>query len=341
MWVPTPLALPQTTEADEVFLIEYRAMQLLDLDVAWAISWFEVEDSPRPLAKIEPRFVSVLPLAEGAAGEAFWPPKRLQRRTVAARQERQAPGRQADFRPTPEQHNADEPEAGEEDPEADEGVEDEQADEGPEHEDLLWQLALAPQLWSESSQGPPPRPAEQPPPPASSDAPAPPTPPAEAVRSPPPASEPAAEDQAQPPPAQLRRRGSAVGPRGPTGIADSTIMVLGGKISYYANKNTFEAVCDNPLHGRCVMSRTSRGRSSKAGKAAGRPLGFLLCWLEQNGCQTKAQHWDRGLWQYDLTARQAARRKLMDTPGGPELAAWERPPARGEGLEPDTLDGLM
>ena len=52
----------------------------------------------------------------------------------------------------------------------------------------------------------------------------------------------------------------AVGVRGPTVAAAATLTLANGRIAYYANKQMFEAVCNNKAHGHCVMSRTSKGR---------------------------------------------------------------------------------
>ena len=129
--------------------------------------------------------------------------------------------------------------------------------------------------------------------------------------------------------------------RGPTRMADATITVEGGRISYYANKSTFEAVCGNHLHGRCVLSRTSRGRAGRGSRAAGRPLAFLLCWLNLHECPSKSDHWEKTTWAFSHAERLAARNQLMETPGGPALAAFERPTRPDEGEEPEGLDGLL
>ena len=71
------------------------------------------------------------------------------------------------------------------------------------------------------------------------------------------------------------------------------LHVAGGKVTYYS-RGFFTATCSNPLHGKCVLSRSAEaGRKS----SQGRPLSFLVCWLSQGpGHLTKADHWDKTRW---------------------------------------------
>ena len=63
--------------------------------------------------------------------------------------------------------------------------------------------------------------------------------------------------------------------RGIIGISEATFYVHGGKISYYPSKNSFEAVCGNKDHKRCVLTRTSKGRAARGGKVvAGEAMWF-------------------------------------------------------------------
>ena len=135
----------------------------------------------------------------------------------------------------------------------------------------------------------------------------------------------------------------AVGPRLP---AEALATFVGlGKIAFHQSKQSFEATCFNHRHGHCVLSRTCKGRALRhVGVVAGRPLGFLVCWILQSGaCDSKAQHWDKDTWKevFSLEARQKAREQLMGMPGGPTLAAHERARAAGEPEEPTTLEGLL
>eukprot|EP00971_Amphidinium_carterae_P206035 4088861-Amphidinium_carterae.3 len=75
-----------------------------------------------------------------------------------------------------------------------------------------------------------------------------------------------------------------------------------GKITYYPHRQIFEAVCVHPDHNAdgatCKMSRTSKGKQTKAGMQGGRPCGFLLAWLKWGSeLHFKQQHWDKLAWE--------------------------------------------
>ena len=53
--------------------------------------------------------------------------------------------------------------------------------------------------------------------------------------------------------------------------AEVVVQVEGGFLSYY-RQGVFTATCSNPLHQRCVLTRTAKGGRSEA---QGRPLGLL------------------------------------------------------------------
>ena len=75
--------------------------------------------------------------------------------------------------------------------------------------------------------------------------------------------------------------------------------------------------------------------------AAGRPLGFLLAWLHHSEVPTRAEHWDRTGWIFSHEERSHLREEMLKTQDGQQLASFERPRREGEGIEPDTLEGLM
>ena len=125
-----------------------------------------------------------------------------------------------------------------------------------------------------------------------------------------------------------------------------TTLDLGelGKISYHNSKEAFECVCSQPGHIGCTLSRTSKGRRSANQVVAGRPLGFLACWMLFGGeCASKEEHRDKKTWgdRFTLAERQVAREWLVAQPGSEALFAFERPQEEGEETEPPTLLGLL
>eukprot|EP00971_Amphidinium_carterae_P178339 3537993-Amphidinium_carterae.2 len=139
----------------------------------------------------------------------------------------------------------------------------------------------------------------------------------------------------------------AIGLRGSTGVADAVAFITGGKISYYAGRNSFEASCMNASHSqclRCTISRTSRGRMRQGQETniGGRPCGFLACWLADHTVATRQQHLNKDVMRgYDLERRTAARAALMTTAAGRDLCQYERALLPGEADEPVTLAGLL
>eukprot|EP00971_Amphidinium_carterae_P347056 6488871-Amphidinium_carterae.4 len=138
------------------------------------------------------------------------------------------------------------------------------------------------------------------------------------------------------------------GLRGRTGVADAVAYFDNGRISYYCNKSSFEAVCSNPKHGplgSCNMTRTSKGRlrGGVETEIAGRPLGFLAHWIDCGAAvDTKEQHKSRAsLEGYSYVARLAARQKLLERQAGRDLSAFERAQHVGEEIEPATLYGYI
>ena len=128
----------------------------------------------------------------------------------------------------------------------------------------------------------------------------------------------------------------------PRGSAEVTYHVPGGTIAYYRSKQAFQAVCDNAAHGRCVLTRTSRGRAAgpDGAQRGGRPIGFLAAWLSAGeNCATKAEHWVR--LDNGHADRLALRQQIAQTPEGVRLMSFERPLADGEEVEPLDLRGLL
>ena len=128
---------------------------------------------------------------------------------------------------------------------------------------------------------------------------------------------------------------SPSGLRAPRGAAAQVISahVPGGRISWYASKNAFEAVCSNRRHGKCVMTRTAAGSagSSTTPSVGGRPCGFLAAWLANSEhTVTKASHWGIDCQLSPLDVRAAARERLKALPNGTELLSMERPTSAGE-----------
>lgn len=125
-----------------------------------------------------------------------------------------------------------------------------------------------------------------------------------------------------PPPAMLRNRGRAT----------SSVALVGGTMAYYESKSSFQAVCNNALHGNCVLTR---GSSSRA-HMSGRPCGLLAAWLMSSALfETKEEHWAYlDELRDDRDARIAARDELRADLDGLAVMGHERAKAQGEADEP-------
>lgn len=124
--------------------------------------------------------------------------------------------------------------------------------------------------------------------------------------------------------------------------AAAVCYVPGGTLAYYGSKRAFEAVCENPAHGKCVATRTStsKGTTADGFPRSGRPVGFLAAWLARaEEAATKAEHW--AMFDNPLEARAGLREQIARTEAGTALQRCERAPAAGEPLEPPTLDGYL
>jgi hypothetical protein len=120
------------------------------------------------------------------------------------------------------------------------------------------------------------------------------------------------------------------------GHAAQLLRLAGGKIAYYERKRSVEVTCDNPMHGKCRITRTLvAGRGATASQ--GRPMGLAVAWLSKSfHCLTKADHWSDENWP-TLAERQAGRRCLqtMGDPAGMALLALEREKLPSEESEPE------
>jgi hypothetical protein len=120
--------------------------------------------------------------------------------------------------------------------------------------------------------------------------------------------------------------------------AAHVVFVDGGRLAFYGGKqHNATAQCNNPSHGKCVLTRKmTSGR--KPGQ--GRPLGLLAAWLASGAeMSSKEEHWALPAWP-TLAARKTARAalKALDTPDVRGLLASERAQLSGEESEPDEID---
>lgn len=142
----------------------------------------------------------------------------------------------------------------------------------------------------------------------------------------------AASSVAAPPPIQgeSRRRRSA----NPNNV--NFPLPDGNALMYYAGPGSFYALCrhSHALGSSCRMTRTSRALRSKP--SSGRPVGFLMAWLQAQGeYATTAGHHDECMPSRE--DRVLARRYLHSLHGSEVLFALEREQrvALGEDSEPD------
>eukprot|EP00971_Amphidinium_carterae_P338162 6475368-Amphidinium_carterae.2 len=113
--------------------------------------------------------------------------------------------------------------------------------------------------------------------------------------------------------------------------AEDVLHLEYGKLTYYS-QGYFTATCQNPAHGRCVLTRSAlEGRQP----SQGRPLAFLTCWLRTGLLlDSKSKHWDKANWP-SLQQRQTQRDLIQNAPGFESLLMLERCQRAGEGPEPD------
>ena len=324
------------------FFTDYDALTRLDLDKAWKVEWWVLDTAEVPVVALEPHFVVLQQLKPG---EPFWPVARKRGRRGGANAEGSSSdpdenswaaafrsSKAADESQDEEPSDSDD---GQVDPEDDISV---QAIEGEDAQEALARLELfVTDLDEEEAAGALVDFFEETTAPEAEEV------PAEELAGPA-GPEGVPEGPLPLPPAPQARAAPAMMLAGPRLPAEAVVTWPGlGKIAYHQSKASFEATCF--CHPQCVVSRTANGRHIKGrGLVAGRPLGFLTCWvLHATSCDSKAVHWDKEGWKahFTLESRQTARRQLLALPGGTTLAANERPVSPGEAEEPETLIGLL
>ena len=137
-------------------------------------------------------------------------------------------------------------------------------------------------------------------------------------------------EAALPPPPPLP--GGGGGPAARRGRASAALRVPGGAIYYYEHDGRFTAVCDNALHGSCVLTRSN----TRAAGMRGRPLGLMMGFLAVGALHdTKESHWaELGDLVGNHAVRSELRLALSGIPGSGDLLAKERPRDAGEPDEP-------
>ena len=109
--------------------------------------------------------------------------------------------------------------------------------------------------------------------------------------------------------------------------------VEGGSLHYYPKNKLIQAFCKHHA-GDCRKGRTILANDGERRAFQGRPLGFLLSWL-----QTASEYSDRASHcrlhvPPGYATRLQAREHFMTLPGASTFAAYERPRRDGEGPEP-------
>eukprot|EP00971_Amphidinium_carterae_P226870 4499515-Amphidinium_carterae.1 len=317
-------------------MTEYEAYSRLDKCLEWAISWWQLEDSHRPLPKLCPEYVTVHPWRSPNSTHV-WPPHKSTKRHAGPKR-RATSGGASSIGAQPALAAAADHDVYEEGAESDDmsSGEHEEQDELEHAEVMLENTELlllasmvdplqADLLLGEEFQDV----VEAPELPATAA-----TPILEAEGG-------AIGSASEGVDREVVARAPAV--RGVQSVADAIVMVAGGKISYYGSKMAFEAICPNRAHhahGRCVMTRTSNSRLTKNKlRVGGRPLGFLCCWLASSGVASKEEHRSKTLLQFKKADRQAWRDTLKSTAEGRLLLSCESKKVADESSEPDDLIG--
>jgi hypothetical protein len=123
---------------------------------------------------------------------------------------------------------------------------------------------------------------------------------------------------------------AAPGPRLP---ASHVRFVEGGKLSVYSRRSIVECVCDNPSHGKCVLTRTLQPSRSVHKPEQGRPLGLCMAWLANGSvAPSKSAHWDLASWP-TYSERVAGRMALRHI--DEDFLSFERAKRDGETSEPE------
>lgn len=301
--------------------MSYKALDLVDRSGTVTAKWYMLEESERWAGEFgAPNVVPVLPV-DGAEQQRIWPPPPRAAPRFPPRPRRAGDG------PGDGDHDAreDPPDPlleqdGEEEPWEALGEEEVAIAEAELLSEELLQLSEAPPVASEPDAAPDATassaPVQSSPQEAMVAAPAPPEPAGDGIAG------------------AAARRGAAV-----------TLQCPGGSISYYPSKQAFEAVCQCRDHGRCVLTRTRRGKQRRAGAPVegGRPVGFLAAWLAAGeGLSSKDEHWAPSVLARPLGERADFRRQIAESgEAGRTLLGFERPCEAGEPAEPEGLAGYL
>eukprot|EP00971_Amphidinium_carterae_P352859 6492754-Amphidinium_carterae.5 len=119
------------------------------------------------------------------------------------------------------------------------------------------------------------------------------------------------------------------------GPAEAEIKLPNGRIAFHTTKQSFECRCD--VHPSCVLTRGKAGRKVKGyeDKQGGRPLGFMALWLAKaKEYDSAIMHKEKAFWSlYTHEDRAVARASLAETAGGRSLLELEKPKAHAS--DPD------
>ena len=107
---------------------------------------------------------------------------------------------------------------------------------------------------------------------------------------------------------------------------------FGGEMFYYDTDKRFTAVCGNPLHGVCILTRYAKPRS----RMKGRPVGFMMAWLGSGAvAEDRESHWAAvAEIEGSPEFRNEQRQWMLTQDGGPEFLSFERNAESGLGEEP-------
>lgn len=303
------------------FLTDYEGLELISMSAQVTLQFYQLLTTQRPIGEFAPHTVAVKAM-EGAGPFPIWPVRRrrVPRHGPAPKAASQRPDLLAIEGPPDEiEEGSGDDEGADDDNLQEEGRFEEALEEVMDEGEVLLEGGILVPLPSDASASSDPTGGDIMPAAAPSDL---------AVLPPPEPEEPV--PARRPPNHEGRVRGSAT----------VTCLTVGGTIAFYPSKRAFQAICDHPDHGRCVVTRGTGPQSMGADgyPRAGRPVGFLAAWLAAGeGVATKAEHWQ--LMDQPLERRQELRAALQASQGGAVLAGCERERADGEPEEPPLLAG--
>ena len=77
-------------------------------------------------------------------------------------------------------------------------------------------------------------------------------------------------------------------PPQPAGVKKLIVVINGGELAYFFQSERYQATCGNKgCHHKCILTRSARGGVSGSG---GRPLGFMVWWLQNNSQALQVEH---------------------------------------------------